>query len=103
MKEEKEKGDDDDDDDDVYSEPCELSNDHFTQTIILSEIFSFLHFLNYSDVNESFINRYYFIKKVLPGSSLNHMGLPYSSNDSSSNACQAQKSLFIEAKSELKA
>ena len=108
MEEEKEKGDDDDDDDDdddVYSEPCELSNDHFPQTIILSEIFSFLHFLNYSDVNESFINRCYFIKKVLPGSSLNHMGmgLPYSRNDSSSNACQALKSLFIEAKSELKA
>ena len=33
-----------------------LSNDHFTQTIILSEILSFLHFIIYSDVNESFIN-----------------------------------------------
>ena len=77
MEEEEEKGDDDDDDD-VDSEPCELSNDcndHFTQTIILSEIFSFLHFINYSDVNGSFVNRYHFIKKVLPGSSLNHMGL----------------------------
>ena len=85
-------------------EPCELSNDHFTQTIILSEIFSFLHFINYSDVDESFINRCHFIKEVLPESSLNnHMGLLQSSNDGSSNACQAQKSLFIESKSELKA
>jgi len=31
-----------------------------------------------------------------------HWGLPYSSNDSSSIACQAQKGLFIESKSELK-
>ena len=86
-------------------EPCELSsNDHFTQTIILSEIFSFLHFINYSDVDESFINRCHFIKKVLPESSLNnHIGLLQSSNDGLSNACQAQKSLFIESKSELKA
>ena len=84
-------------------EPCELSNDHFTQTIILSEIFSFLHFINYSDVDESFINWCHFIKKVLPVSILNHMGLPYSSNDGSSNACKAQKSLFNESKSELKA
>lgn len=105
MEEEKERGDDNDDDN-VYSEPCELShqsNDHFTQTFILSEIFSFLHFIIYSDVNESFINRYYFIKNVLTVSSLNHnWGLPYSSNDSSSIACQAQKGLFIESKSELK-
>ncbi|CAH3119359.1 unnamed protein product [Porites lobata] len=56
------------------------------------------------DVDESFINRCHFIKKVLPESSLNnHMGLLQSSNDGSSNACQAQKSLFIESKSELKA
>ena len=79
MEEEKEKGDDDDDDDDdIYSEPCEFStqrNDDFTQTFILSEIFGFLHFIIYSDVNESFINRCYFIKKVLPVGTLNHMGL----------------------------
>ena len=81
MKEGKVKDDDDDDDDDdIYREPCEFSNqrnDHSTQTFILSEIFSFLHFINYRDVNESFINRYHFIKKVLPGSTLNDMGLPY--------------------------
>ena len=79
MEEEKEKGDDDDDDDDnVYSEPCELSNqsnDHFTQSFILSEIFSFLHFINYSDVNEIFINRCHFIKNVLPVSSLKSYGI----------------------------
>ena len=34
---------------------------------------------------------------------LSHRGLPYSSNDGSSNACKAQKSLFNESKSELKA
>ena len=58
MEEEKERGDDNDDDN-VYSEPCELSNqsnDHFSQTFILSEIFSFLHLIIYSHVNESFIN-----------------------------------------------
>ena len=81
-----------------------LSNDHFTQTIILSEILSFLHFIIYSDVNESFINWYHFIKNVLPipVSSLNHRGLPFSSNDGSSNSCKAQKSSFNESKSELK-
>ena len=81
-------------------EPCELSsNDHFTQTIILSEIFSFLHFINYSDVDESFINRCHFIKKVLPESSLNnHMGLLQSSNDGSSNASRPKRACLSSPK-----